>query len=181
MTIADCGLRIAKRRAIGASRMRAMRNSRAVICRGFTLVEVLVALAIFAMAAVVLGSAYVNVLNAYEAASRGMDVNEDYTFARQFVLNEPDREKVEQGGDFQTAKGLQARWSAEIESTSIADVFRVIFTCEIDDPTRPEPQKVSETFTLLRPTWSTDAAERDKLKEEAKRRILEIQEKLANQ
>ena len=43
--------------------------------RGFTLVEVLVALCIFAMAAVVLGSAYVNVLTGYEVVSRGVQIN----------------------------------------------------------------------------------------------------------
>jgi prepilin-type N-terminal cleavage/methylation domain-containing protein len=36
----------------------------------FTLLEVLIALAIFALAAVVLGATYVNALNAYEAVSR---------------------------------------------------------------------------------------------------------------
>src|SRR5688500_13870574 len=50
---------------------------------GFTLVEVLVALCIFAMAAVVLGASYLNVLNSYEIVSRGMQVNEDFAFARE--------------------------------------------------------------------------------------------------
>jgi general secretion pathway protein I len=137
--------------------------------------EVLVALCIFAMAAVVLGSSYLNVLLSYELVSRSLLVNEDFAFARQIVLNEPDRKKIEEGGEFETAGGQHARWGAEIESTNVADVFKVTFTCEISDPSRPEPDKIVQTFTLLRPTWVIDAAERGKLKEDAKTRILELQ------
>src|SRR5215217_3850408 len=98
---------------------------------GFTLIEVLVALCIFAMAAVVLGSAYLNVLTSYQVMARGTQVNEDFAFARQQVLLEPDRKKLEQGGEFETTGGRRARWSVDIESTSVADVYRVAFTCEI--------------------------------------------------
>jgi hypothetical protein len=34
-----------------------------------------------------------------------------------------------------------------------------------------------QTFTVLRPTWVVDAAERDKLREDAKQRILDLQGK----
>jgi len=145
------------------------------LTRAFTLVEVLVALSIFALAVVVLGSSYLNVLNSYEAVSRGVQTGEDFVFARQLVLNEPDREKVEKGGEFDTASGHRARWTAAIESTNVADLFAVTFTCEISDPGRAEPDRVVQNFRLLRPTWSKDPAERSKLREEAKTRILEMQ------
>jgi len=145
--------------------------------RAFTLFEVLVALSIVAMAVVVLGSSYLNVLNSYEVVRRGVLINEDFAFARQQVLREPDRKKLEQGGEFETAGGRRARWEVEIVSTSIPDVFTVVFTCEIADPTRTEPEKISQSFSVLRPTWSIDAAERGKLKEEIKTRILELQGK----
>ena len=133
------------------------------------------ALVIFAMAAVMLGSAYVNVLNSYEVAARGTLVNEDFAFARQIVLTEADRKKLEEGGEFDTADGRHARWSVEITSTKLADLFNVAFTCELADPGRTEPQKQLQTFTVLRPTWVIDGAERTKLKEETKTRILELQ------
>jgi general secretion pathway protein I len=145
--------------------------------RAFTLLEVLVALTVFALAVVVLGSAYLNVLNSYEAVSRGVQVGEDFAFARTLVLNEPDREKLEQGGQFDTAAGLRAAWNVQIESTNIADLFTVIFTCEIADPARTEPERMVQTFRLLRPTWSNDPAERSQLKEDAKARIFEMQGK----
>lgn len=145
---------------------------------GFTLIEVLVALVIFAMVVVVLGAAYLNILTGYEVVKRGTAINEDFAFARQQVLSEPDRKKVEEGGEFDTAGGQRAKWSVEIESTPVADVFKVVFSCEISDPNRPEPDRQVQTFMVLRPTWVIDAAERGKLKEDAKTRILELQGKL---
>jgi general secretion pathway protein I len=147
--------------------------------RAFTLVEVLVALVIFAMAAVVLGSSYLNVLISYETVSRGVQVNEDFAFARELVLREPDRKKLEQGGEFETVNGRRANWSVEITSTTVPNVFNVAFTCEISDPTRTEPQKVTQQFTVLRPTWVIDTAERDQLKADIKTRIYELQGKKA--
>lgn len=152
-------------------------SSASPLRRAFTLLEVLVALVIFAMAAVMLGSAYVNVLTGYEVAARGLVVNEDVAHARQLLLNEADRQKVEDGGEFDTADGGRARWSAEITSTNIADLFNVAFTCEIPNPSKPAPVRVEETFVLLRPTWSIDPGERGKLKERSKTRILELQGK----
>ena len=148
--------------------------------RGFTLVEVLVALCVFAMAAVVLGASYLNILTSYEVVSRGVVINEDFAFARQIVLREPDRQKLEQGGEFETAGNRRAKWSVEIASTTMPDVFNVAFTCEISDPARTEPEKLTQTFTLLRPTWVIDTAERDKLKADVKTRILELQGKKAS-
>lgn len=146
---------------------------------GFTLVEVLVALAVFALCAIVLGSAYVNILLSYEAVKHNAANDAEIGFARQLVLNEPDRTKVEQGGDFDTADGRRVHWSAEITSTTTADLFSVAFTCELSDPAKPEPYKLTQTFVLLRPTWSIDAAEHDKLRQDARTRILELQPKKA--
>ncbi|WP_414661307.1 prepilin-type N-terminal cleavage/methylation domain-containing protein [Horticoccus sp. 23ND18S-11] len=153
---------------------RAWRTSR---CGAFTLVEVLVALVVFAMAAVVLGASYLNILNSYEVVSRGVLVNEDFAFARQQVVNEPDRKKLEQGGEFETTSGARLKWTVEITSTAMPNVFTVAMECELSDPTGLAPTKRTQTFTVLRPTWVIDVAERDKLKADIKTRILEIQGK----
>jgi general secretion pathway protein I len=143
--------------------------------RGFTLIEVLVALCIFALAAVVLGASYLNVLTSYEVVSRGTTTSEDFAFARQLILREPDRKKLEQGGEFDTARGMRARWSVDITSTTVPDVYQVAFSCSLSDPARLEPDKSTQTFLVLRPTWVIDPAERDKLKTEMKQRIYELQ------
>src|SRR5438132_9783435 len=99
----------------------------------FTLLEVLVALAIFALAAIVLGSAYLNILNSYEIVSRSAVTSEDVAFARQIVLAEPDRKKLEDGGEFDAPGGRHVKWTVEIVSTTEADLFTVTFHCDVED------------------------------------------------
>lgn len=65
--------------------------------RAFTLVEVLMAIMIFALSAIILASAYVNVLNSYMLVERVAQSSADLTFARSLVLTEPDRKKLEEG------------------------------------------------------------------------------------
>jgi general secretion pathway protein I len=141
----------------------------------FTLLEVLVALAIFALAAVVLGATYVNALNAYEAATRRNEYSEDLRLVRAAVLTEPDRDKAAEGGELDLGGGKRARWQADIAPTDTVDLFTVAWTCEITDPARHEPYRANRTFMLLRPTWS-DPVERSKLLDRVKQRILQIQE-----
>lgn len=154
-------------------------RSRPPVRRGaaFTLVEVLLAITIFALSAVILASAYVNVLNSYLMVDRVAQSSADLTFARSLVLTEPDRKKLEKGGEFDTADTRHVKWEVEILPTATADLFTVNFTCTIGALGEPEPQKTVQTFTLLRPTWSIDAGERSKLRENAKARILELQAK----
>ncbi len=144
--------------------------------RAFTLLEVIVALAVFALAAVVLGAAYVNVLNAYAAVARGNQADEDVRFARSLLLAEPDHDKAEQGGDFASTGGRQVRWHAKIEATNTADLFTVNFVCELGAAAGADSQTVNETFMLLRPTWS-DPATNSKLKQDAQDRIAALQGK----
>jgi general secretion pathway protein I len=146
---------------------------------GFTLIEVLVALAIFMMMAVVLGMTYINILNAYEIASQSVMRDDDVRFARAALMAEADREIVERGADFDGGNGRRVQWKAVIEPTNTADLFAVTFTCEITSPEYPKPVVTEETFRLLRPTWS-EPADRDKLRAEAKTRIAELRQKLAN-
>ena len=143
----------------------------------FTLVEVLLAITIFALSAVILASAYVNVLNSYLMVDRVAQSSADLTFARSLVLTEPDRKKLERGGWFDTADTRHVKWAVELLPTATADLFTVNFTCTIGALGEPEPQKTVQTFMLLRPTWSIDAGERSKLRENAKTRILELQGK----
>ncbi|HRE08072.1 MAG TPA: type II secretion system protein [Opitutaceae bacterium] len=144
--------------------------------RGFTLLEVLCALVVFAMAAAVLGGAYVNVLNAYHRIGGQVRNDDDLRFARAALLAEPDLKKAEEGGRYSTVDGRTVQWEAVIEPTTVTDLFSVRFTCQIDDPKASTPARVEQVFRVLRPTWS-EPAERDKLRAEAQKRILELQEK----
>jgi prepilin-type N-terminal cleavage/methylation domain-containing protein len=142
--------------------------------RGFTLLEVLISLMIFVMAAVVLGSSYVNVLNGYDLAQRANERNEDVEFARAQLLAEPDHDKAEQGGEFDSANARHVSWHAQIDPTQTADLFAVAFTCEINDPKAKRPETATENFMVLRPTWS-DPTKRSTLLDAAKQQIGKLQ------
>ena len=137
----------------------------------------MVSLTIFAMAAVVLGAAYVNILTSYDVVSRSMVTDEDVAFARAQVLAEPDRTKLEKGGEFETVGGRRASWSVEITSTHLPDLYSVAFSCQISEVNVLATDKTEQTFVVLRPTWTVDPGERDKLKQELKLRIQELQVK----
>jgi general secretion pathway protein I len=136
----------------------------------FTLIEVLVSLAIFAGAAVVLGATYVNVISSYDAVARRSENEQDLAFVRAAVLGESDRPTVEQGGDFPLPGNRSAHWTATVTEATVGDLFRVAFHCEIRDPARTQPWVHDETFMLLRPTWS-DPATRDKLRQDTRDRV----------
>jgi general secretion pathway protein I len=152
-------------------------SSRLARQTAFTLLEVLVALAIFGMAAIALGAAYVNVLTSYVDVNRIDERHEDVRFARSALLAEADRDKAEEGAEFEAGDGRRVRWRAEIESTNVADLFLVTFVCEITGSADARTREIVQVFRLLRPTWS-DAAERETLRVEARDRILEYQGQL---
>ena len=143
---------------------------------GFSLPEVLAALVIFPMAAVVLGAAYVNVLQSYQIAGRAAESDPDVAFARQELLAQSDLPTAEKGDEFDTPDGRHVSWSAEITQADTTDLFTVVFTCEATDPSAKEPRKTWQTFMLLRPTWS-DPTDRSNLRQAAADRIAKLQGK----
>lgn len=149
-----------------------MKSSR----HAFTIIEVLCALAILALAAIVLGSSYANVINGYFVMKKSVRAEDDFMFARMALLTEPDLKKVEEGADFTTAEGRRVRWSATVEPTNIADLFTVMFRCEISGNAAEQSISTEQVFRLLRPTWS-EPGERDKLRAESQQRILDMQVK----
>lgn len=143
--------------------------------RAFTILEVLAALAIFAMAAIVMGAAYVNVLLGYAHAERATKVDADLRFAREILFRQPDLEEVEDGDEFETADGRRVIWRAIVEPTLVADLFEVEFEVEMIDGHTGESEVVKERFRLLRPTWSEDD-DRDKLRLESRDEITQYLE-----
>ena len=143
---------------------------------GFTLIEVLISLAIFALAAVVLSMAYLNIIGSYSAMGGRQQAEEDWKWLRLTVLFEPDRKKVEDGGRLALPDGQQLVWTAKIEPTDVADLFRVSLKAETAQTTGPEAWQRSQSLQLLRPTWS-DPADRDKLRDVTRQRLLKQRSK----
>jgi general secretion pathway protein I len=140
--------------------------------RGFTLLEVLVSLAIFALASVILAAAYVNTLTAFDAAARQQGRSQDLKLVRAKLLAEPDREIVEQGGALVLPDDRQVRWEAEVAPTGVADLFHVTLHCEFTGAGRAGSWTQDSSLLLLRPTWSA-ADVREKLRAEARTKLQE--------
>jgi len=137
--------------------------------RGFTLIEVLVAIALFGLAAVVLTSAFANALIALSTLHDEAELEADLRWIRREVLLEPVRDTFEEGGEITTLRHGRARWSAIIEETGILDVFRVTLEVHLETDDGRTYDRL-DTLHLLRPTWS-DPQERAQLLEENRRRI----------
>jgi general secretion pathway protein I len=136
----------------------------------FTLIEVLVALAIFAFAGVVLVGAFVNVLNAQQAALRRDDLATIRQLVHAALLAEADLDEVQQWHELELPDGYQARWQAAAALTEVADLFDVILQIELTDPNGGKLPAITENFRLLRPTWS-QPADREALRAAARSRL----------
>ena len=119
---------------------------------GFTLIEVVVALALFASASVGLTMAFTSMLTVREHGVRSDLLDADLRAVRRQLLLEPDIEAAEEGNTLETLSSGEAEWSAEIQPTEIVDLFQVRFSLALSDPPEGLPEQYSETLYLLRPT-----------------------------
>lgn len=139
---------------------------------GFSLIEVLIALAIFSGAAIALTGAFVNALLLREHGLEQNTFNSDLGLVRMQLLLQPDRDLAEDGDIYETKDLGEAIWSAEIEETEIVDLFKVQFLIEFSDPAEGMPSTHEETLYLLRPTWSI-GDERSILLEDKKQALID--------
>lgn len=144
--------------------------------RAFTLLEVMVALAVFALTAVVLGGAYLNVLIGYQIAGRDRSEEQELAFARQELMQETDLQTAEAGDKFSSADGRDVTWTAAIDPTNTADLFTATLTCVISASANDPSRTIVQKFMLMRPTWS-DPTDRSKLRADAATRIKQAQAK----
>jgi len=140
--------------------------------KAFTLIEVLVALAIFALAAVGLGAAYSNVLLSRVALKEKGLGEEDFARCRAAMLETANFADVEKGGDVYLPDDRMARWKGKIEPTTVTDLFWVTISVEIQTSAGgPYGPPREQSQWILRPTWSVES-ERAKLLADAKERLL---------
>lgn len=92
------------------------------IVSGFSLIEVVVALALFAMAAVVLSASFVNALLAREHGLSHELRDVDIRAVRMQLLLEPSLHDAETGDSYETLSNGLATWDAVIEPTEVVDL-----------------------------------------------------------
>lgn len=137
--------------------------------RAFTLVEVLVSLALFALAAVALSAAYLNVIAAYRDKDESQQHRVTIELVRIAALTESDRDTLERGGTVDLLDRQNATWTARIEPTTVADLFRVDLRWRTGG--RSEDESHLQVM-LHRPAWS-EPGERDRLREASRQRLAE--------
>ncbi len=147
--------------------------------RGFTLLEVLVAMALFFMAVTFFSMTYLNTLMAIEGTRLNQGLEQDMAAIRRQALLLADIEEVEDGGDVVTGEHGLAHWTVEYEPTEVADLFLVTLTVELDpDDEENGVKEATEQFYLTRPTWM-EPTERDELRAATKERLVENQLKFS--
>jgi hypothetical protein len=88
---------------------------------------------IFALTAVVLGGAYVNVLNSYEVAPALERERRRRDLRALAAPAQSDLPTAQAGAEFDDGD-RHVKWTAEIDPSDTTDLFTVTFTCVITDP-----------------------------------------------
>jgi general secretion pathway protein I len=138
--------------------------------RAFTLIEVLVALVIFAFSGIMLASAYVNVLTAHKAALQRDDLAPARQLVREALYAEPVLDKAAAWNDLSLPDDQSARWRATVTPTPVADLFDVSLEIDLTTAEGRHLPPVTETHRLLRPTWS-QPADRETLRAAARSKL----------
>ena len=150
--------------------------------RGFMLIEVLIALALFGMTAILLVDGVSRVSIAIREMKNTRELEQDLIWVRSQIFQEADYEDMEEGGDITAPTMGEIRWEAEVEMlTEVLDVFKVTLNLEYEGNSdfNVEAGERSSTMYLFRPTWSQNsdfARERNDVLEEKRDKIRELQE-----
>jgi type II secretory pathway pseudopilin PulG len=136
---------------------------------GFSLVEVVIAIALAGTAFIVLTETFFNVLLTLDKLEAETDFEKDVRFVRREVIQIADRDELEQGGEITTLDLGKAEWDAEIEETETVDLFKLRLSIDFENPAG-EPVEYREILYLLRPTWS-DPIESSAILSEVRDRI----------
>ena len=141
--------------------------------KGFSLIEVLIALALFAIASNVIGSAFINALLSRERNNDNSYRDIAIQTARKQLLLEKNIDDAEDGGSIETLELGEVDWYAEIIPTDMVDLFEVNLFIEFFDLKDDQSTNYNETLLLLRPTWS-ESDERSSLLQDKKEDLLDI-------
>lgn len=141
--------------------------------KGFSLIEVLIALALFAIASNIIGSAFINALLSRERNNDNSYRDIAVQTARKQLLLEKNIDDAEDGGSVETLELGEVDWYAEIIQTDMVDLFEVNLFIEFFDVKDDQSSNYNETLLLLRPTWS-ESDERSSLLQDKKEDLLDI-------
>ena len=141
--------------------------------KAFSLVEVLIALALFAIASNLISSAFINALLSRERDNKTLYRDLAIATARKQLLLEAKIDDAEDGGKIETLELGEVDWYSEILPSEIVDLFEVHLYVEFFDLKDSRQTNYDEILFLLRPTWS-ESDERSTLFAEKKEALLDL-------
>ena len=148
---------------------------------GFMLIEVLIALALFGLSAVFLVDGAFVAARTIRVMKDTREMEQDLLWVRGQIFQEPDYDKIEEGGEIESLSMGEVRWETEIEMTTVLDLYAVTLTLNYDgnDELGIEPGERRSKMFLLRKTWgehSDFSSERNRLLEDVREKIEKIKE-----
>lgn len=142
--------------------------------RGFTVAEVIIALAIAFLALGVLTQAFVNALNALPQSRPHRQIQADALhWVRAQILKAEDRDALEDGGEVEAPTLGEVQWEAEIEDAELPDLFHVTLTYRWRPEGEVKEQEQTETILVYQKNWS-DPTDRGRVLEDAQDAIERI-------
>lgn len=142
--------------------------------QGFTILEVLASIVIFAGAATVLVASYINILSNFEASRIQTNFEEELAYVREELQLISDPEEAEEGNEFDMGNGVTGTWWSEFEMTEVPNLFSVWLYVDMVNADG-EGVELSQQFYLLRPSWS-EPDEVDRAREELQERMQDFRE-----
>ena len=100
---------------------------------GFSLIEVLLALAILGIGIGVLAQALINAMTAVGSLESYDSLYNDVEFVARRAMMVSDREQFEDGGEVDLPNDNTATWEAEVEETETLDLLKVTFQIELPE------------------------------------------------
>ena len=149
--------------------------------RGFMLIEVLIALALFALMAVYLvEGAFIGSRTMLQMKA-SQELDHDLLWARSEIFRETNYEKLKEGGELETVNIGEIVWEVEVEMTDIVDLYRVLLTLSWDGNSELgiESGEREYVMLLLRPIWMNHSdfkTERQWLLEAKSEKIRELRD-----
>lgn len=137
--------------------------------KAFTLIEVVVAVAIFATTAGILLAAIGNAYSAQSSLTKRDARHEDRREIIRILLTESenDSDKLTIGGDYRTIDGESAHWEAEAAESDQAGLFRVTVFVNWNKDSEPE----IFSFYAFRPDWKSQFDNQEVLLEDLRERF----------
>lgn len=149
--------------------------------RGFMLIEVLVAIALFGLSAVYLVDGVFIATKVVRVMKDTREMEQDLIWVRSEVLSEPSYEKILEGGELTSLSMGEIKWEAEVEMTNVLDLYKVVLTIEYDgnDDYGVDPGVRESSMYLLRTGWGGHAdfaTERNRLLENKRDQMRELKD-----